>query len=104
MSLSIGIVNIEYLPQPCQPMYRFMQDLMVDPNVGTDMDLFHKTTPWEAGDGENVFYEFERDELLRRADGWAAKQQIDAADRSTLLQWVDDLPYRGDFIMLHLNI
>ncbi|MYC33762.1 MAG: hypothetical protein F4X64_11375 [Chloroflexi bacterium] len=104
MGLSIGVVTIDYLPQPPQPMYKFMQDLMADPGVGTDMDLFDDAEPWEAGDGENVFYEFERDELLRRADGWAAKQHIDAADRATLLQWVDHLPYRGDFIMLHLGI
>lgn len=104
MSLSIGVVNIEYLPEPPQPMYKFMQDLMADPDVGTDMDLFEGGSPWEAGDGENIFYEIERDELLRRADGWAAKYRIDAADRATLLQWVDDLPYRGGFITLHLNI
>ena len=104
MSLSIGVVNINYLPQPPQPMYRFMQDLMADPGVGTDMDLFASDSPWEAGDGENIFYEFERDQLLRRADGWAVKQRIDAADRAVLLQWVDDLPWRGDFITLHLNI
>jgi hypothetical protein len=104
MSLSIGVVNIEYLPQPPQPMYGFMQDLMADPGVGTDMDLFDDTSPWEVGDEGNVFYEFEQDELLRRADGWAAKQRLDAADRATLLQWVDNLPWRGDFITLHLNI
>ena len=78
--------------------------LMADPDVGTDMDLFEGGSPWEAGDGENIFYEIERDELLRRADGWAVKQEIDAAERATLLQWVDGLPYSGDTIMLHLGI
>ena len=104
MGLSIGVVNIKYIPEPPQPMYGFMQALMADPGVGTDMDLFNDTTPWEVGDGENIFYEFERGELLRRADGWAVKNGIDAAERTTLLQWVDELPWRGDFITLHLNI
>ena len=104
MSLSIGVVNIEYLPRPPRLMYKFMLDLMADPAVGTDLDLFDDTSPWEVGDAGNIFYEFERDELLRRADGWAVKQRIDAADRATLLQWVEDLPWRGDSITLHLNI
>lgn len=104
MSLSIGVVNIEYLPQPPEPMYGFMKALMLDPNIGTDMDLWADVQPWDVGDGENEFYEIERDELLRRADGWAVKKSIDAADRARLLQWVDDLPWRDDFIMLHLNI
>lgn len=104
MGLDVGVVTIEYLERPGQPMYGFLQGLMADPAVGTDMDLFEDNSPWEAGDGENVFYEFERDELLRRADRWAVKQEIDAAERATLLQWVDDLPWRGDFITLHLNI
>ena len=104
MSLSIGVVNIEYLPQPPQPMYRFMQDLMADPDVGTDMDMFDDEPPWEAGDGENIFYEFERGELLRRADGWAMQNNLDASDRAVLLKWIDGLPYRGDTIMLHLGM
>ena len=104
MSLSIGVVNIEYLPQPPEPMYGFMKALMLDPNIGTDMDLWADVQPWDVGDGENEFYEIERDELLRRADGWAVKKSIDAADRARLLQWVDDLPWRGEIIMLHLNI
>lgn len=104
MGLSIGVVNIQYLPQPAEPMYGFMKDLMADPNTGADMDLFDDDSLWETGDGGNAFYEIEHDQMMRRADGWAVKQRIDAADRATLLQWVDDLPWRGDFIMLHLNI
>ena len=104
MSLSIGVVNIEYLPQPAEPMYGFMKDLMAEPDTGTDMDLFDEDPLWETGSEGNAFYEMERDQMMRRADGWAVKQGIDAADRATLLQWVDDLPWRGDFLMLHLNI
>ena len=104
MGLDIGVVKIEYLERPGQPMYRFMQDLMANPGIGTDMDLFDDDSVWEASDEGNAFYEIERDQLLRRADGWAVKNRIDAADRARLLQWVDDLPWRGDFIMLHLNV
>ena len=105
MGLDIGVVKIEYLERPDQPMYGFMRDLMTEPNIGTDEDyLDDDLPPWKVADEGNVFYEFERDSLLRRADGWAVKKSIDAADRARLLQWVDDLPWRGDCIMLHLNI
>lgn len=103
MGLDIGVVKIEYLERPGQPMYGFMQDLMANPGIGTDMDLFDDDSVWEAGGEGNAFYEIERDQLLRRADGWAVKNHIDAADRARLLQWVDDLPWRGDCIMLNLN-
>ena len=104
MGLDIGVVNIEYLQRPEQPIYGFLLDLMGDPDVGTDMDLLDGGSPWEVGEGGNVFYEFERGELMRRADGWAVKQQIDASDRTKLLQWVDNMPWRGGFITLYLNI
>ncbi len=105
MGLDIGVVKIEYLERPDQPMYGFMQDLMAEPDIGIDMDDFDDDFPtWDATGEGNAFYEFERDALLRRADGWAVKKRIDAADRARLLQWVDDLPWRGEIIMLHLNI
>ncbi len=103
MGLDVGVVTIEYLERPGQPMYRFLQDLMADPNVGDEFDPFDHEPAWGDGWEGNAFYESERDVLLRRADGWAVKKNLDASDRAQLLQWVDDLPYRGDFIMLHLS-
>ncbi len=104
MGLDVGVVSIEYLERPAQPMYGFLQDLMADPNVGTEFDPFDYVPGWGDGWEGNAFYEFDRDVLLRRADGWAVKKNLDAVDRAMLLRWVDDLPYRGDAIMLHLNI
>ena len=104
MSLSIGVVNIEYLPQPPQPMYRFMQDLMADPDTGSELDPFDYEPSWGDGWEGNAFYEFERDVLLRRADSWAMQNSLDASDRAVLLKWIDGLPYRGDTIMLHLGM
>ena len=103
MGLDVGVVSIEYLERPAQPIYRFLQALMADPDVGTDFDVFDYEPGWGDGWEGNAFYEFERDVLLRRADGWAVKNGLDATDRAALLCWVDDLPYRGDAIMLHLG-
>lgn len=103
MGLDVGVVTIEYLERPGQPMYGFLQDLMVDPEAGSEFDPFDYETSWGDSWEGNAFYEFERDVLLRRADGWAVRQNLDATERATLLRWVDELPYRCDFIMLHLG-
>ncbi len=104
MGLDVGVVTIEYLERPGQPMYGFLQALMADPDTGTEFDPFDYESGWGDGWEGNAFYEFERDVLLRRADGWAVKKNLDATERATLLQWIDDLPYRGDVIMLHLGM
>ena len=104
MGLDVGVVSIEYLKRPEQPMYGFLQDLMADPDTGTELDPYDYAPGWGDGWEGSAFYEFERDVLLRRADGWAMKKNLDATDRTVLLRWIDDLPYRGDAIMLHLNM
>ena len=104
MSLSIGVVNITYLEQPGQPMYRFMWDLMADPALGLDDSLDDDDWHWDGGgNGGNAFYEFTRDGLLNRANGWATAQNISGGERSAMLEWIENLPYRGDNIMLHLG-
>ena len=104
MSLSIGVVNITYLEQPAQPMYRFMWELMADPDVGLGPDREDDDGYWDGGGGgENAFYEFYRDGLINRANGWATTQDLADTERSTLLDWIENLPYRGDSIMLHLS-
>lgn len=64
MSLSIGVVNIEYLPQPPEPIYGFMKALMLDPlcGVGDDDDL------WGGSWSSNALYEFNRISLRKRAN------------------------------------
>lgn len=103
MGLDVGVVSIEYLERPGQPMHGFLQDLMADPDTGRELDPFDYQYSWGDGWEGNAFYEFERDVLLRRADSWAMQKRLDASDRAVLLQWVDGLPYRGDTIMLHLG-
>ena len=104
MGLDIGVVNIEYLDQPGQPMYRFMWDLMANPEVGLGDDPDDDDVHWDGGGtGESAFYEFTREGLLHRANGWATAQTLSDPERSTLLDWIENLPYRGDNIMLHLG-
>ena len=105
MSLSIGVVNITYLEQPGQPTYRFMQDLMAGPGVGLGVDLDDADFFWDGGGrGENAFYEFTRDGLINRANGWATEQNLSSNERLTLINWIENLFHRDEYTMLHLGI
>ena len=106
MSLSIGVVNINYLQQPGQPVYRFMWALMEDPEVGLGDDRDDEDMYWDGGgDGENAFYQFDREGLIDRANGWATAENISDAERDTLVSWIENLLYRegSGTIMLHLS-
>ena len=102
MGLDVGVVTIEYLERPAQPMYGFLQDLMAEPDVGIDEDDEYEGY-WGDGWGENAFYEFYRDGLTARANGWANEKNLSTTDRDALLEWINRLPYRGDAVMLHLG-
>ena len=102
MSLSVGVVDINYLEQPNQPVYGFLQTLMENPDVGIGGDVDDEGYWGDGWDG-NAFYEFYRDGLIDRADGWATEKALSSAERATLLNWIENLPYRGDSIMLHLS-
>ena len=104
MALDVGVVSINYLPVPSFPVDRFFRHLILDPNAGMGDD---EDEYWDGGgNGGNAFYEFTRDGLLNRANGWATVQNISDPERSTLLDWIENLPYRGetDTLILHLSV
>lgn len=104
MGLDIGVVNINYLDRPGQPMYGFMWDLMANPEAGLGDAPGDGDWHWEGGgNGESSFYEFTHDGMLNRANGWAEDKNLAAAEREALVAWIENLPYRGDTIMLHLS-
>ena len=103
MGLDIGVVNIEYLERPPQPIYGFLQALMADPNVGMSADDDMAGSCWGDGWANNAFYEFYREGLVKQASGWAEARALDQSDRTKLLDWIDNLPYRGHAVMLHLG-
>ena len=103
MGLDVGVVSIDYLNVPDQPMYGFMQSLTDDWEI---WDIYPQApedyiwgTIWEG----NAVLEIERVNLLNRAWRWAEQTNRSFTERIDLLNWVDNLPYRGDTIMLHLG-
>lgn len=107
MALDVGIVRVEYLSVPRFPVEAFFRDLMLNPELGLDEDDLEDDEYWDGGNNAgNAFYEFEREGLAKRANGWATKEKLGSLDRENLLKWVENLPYRSDTdtIMLHLSV
>lgn len=102
MGLDVGVIRATYLERPGQPIYDFLWDLAADPEVGLVDDEGDVDAHWDGGGPENAFYEFYRDGLVNRANGWAAEQNLSAADRDTLLNWIENLPYKDDPVILQI--
>ena len=108
MSVSVGVVEFRYLDVPDFPVERFLRDLMIDPNagMGENGDDENEDEYWDGGGGYgNAYYELSRGGLVKRANGWAAEEDVGATERATLLNWIENLPYQksADTIMLHLS-
>ena len=103
MGLDVGVVSIQYLERPGQPMYRFLQDLMVNPKVGMSADEDDAESAWGGSWEGNAFYEFHRDALTKRANGWADQNDVNEDARAMLINWLINLPGQSDHIMLHLG-
>ena len=109
MGLDVGVVSIDYLNVPGFPVERFLRNLMIDPNVGMGDNGGDENEDeyWDGGGRYgNACYEFSRGGLVKRANGWATEEDVGATERATLLNWIENLPYRegSDTIMLHLSV
>ncbi len=95
MGLSVGIVSIEYLDRPPEPIYGFLGDVAA--TAGWDDDS------WGGGFMENAFVEHDHRGLLRKARAYAKEKELPLTDKRSLYRWLRQLPWRGDYIMLHLS-
>ena len=41
--------------------------------------------------------------MIRRATGWAIRENLAQSERALLLDWIANLPWSDDYIMLHLG-
>ena len=99
MSLSVGIVNIDYLEQPSKPISDFLADLA----MSLDTDLNDDET-WGGGWAENTLVEITQDSLEARARNWCNERHIESSGQAALLAWVADLPWQGGYVMLHIAV
>jgi hypothetical protein len=93
MGLDVGVVNITYLDRPAEPIYAFLW-AVAEGRIGEH---------WGGGWLGNALVEYEREILIENATEWADSRGLDAQQRSQLLQWIEELPWAGDTVMLHLN-
>ena len=94
MGLDVGVVKIAYLDRPNEPVYEFLRTM--------DSGSLDEEG-WGGGWEGNAFMEFAREGLLQQASQWTLRHGLGAAGEGALIQWISDLPWDGDTIMLHLN-
>ena len=93
MGLDVGVVNITYLERPDEPIYEFLW-AMASGQLGED---------WGGGWEGNALVEYHRESLTAKANQWADGEGLESQQRTQLLQWIEELPWRGNDIMLHLD-
>lgn len=93
MALEIGLVRVERLEQPEEPVYSFLEDLV------RNVDWLNMGEEKEG----NAYLETERDKLLSRARDYSKEHALTAEEAATLEAWVASLPWQDNTIMLHFN-
>ena len=102
MGLDVGVVTVNYLTRPGEPVFGFLFDLMLDPYTGMGDDSEYDDT-WGGGWDNNGLYEFSRIGLRKRANNWANERDCGPSEKAKLRRWIRNLPWEGDHIMLHLG-
>ena len=102
MGLDVGVVTIQYLERPQEPVYRFLNELLNEAAEGLEVEDDDDWV-WEGSWEGNSLVEFSQDYLERRTIAWATNNNVGDDGRAVLANWVSALPWRDGMIMLHLN-
>ena len=114
MGLSVGIVEVNYLEIIDDAVLRFVSDLRSHSMTGLeeyycDLDGRDADDPLGSDESQDEYWddggfiEFQRIGLIRRAMGWAISKNLADAERVILMDWLANLPWKDDRIMLHLG-
>ena len=110
MGMSVGVVTIKYLDEPGKPIRDFLLDLASDVSLGFSDEEYEEETDdvepytWGGGWGANTLVEFSRPYLDWKVGKWVDRVGIDAEAKTALNNWVADLSWNDDMIMLHLGV
>ena len=85
MGLDVGIVSIEYMNTPRQPVSGFLSEL-------AEEDLHEG---WSGSWEGNAFLQIFQEDLERRAREHASERVLSQDDAEKLSAWVKGLPWRG---------
>ena len=92
MGLDVGVVNIKYLERPDQPIYDFLGQL-------AEYDPENWGEVWEG----NSIMETTRRWMLAKAREYIENNSLTRDEATTIISWINSLPWQGDTIMLHLG-
>ena len=110
MGMSVGVVTITYLDESREPVRDFLFHLASDVSLGFGDEEYEEETDdvepytWGGRWGANTFVEFSRPYLDWKAERWVNRVGVDAEAKGYVQQWVANLPWNDDMIMLHLNV
>ena len=93
MGLDVGVVKIDYLDRPDEPTYGFLRYLVIHVCAAE----------WGGGWEGNAVLEATKRRMLALGRLYARQQDLSQYDRQKLTQWINELPWDSDAIMLHLN-
>ena len=102
MGLDVGVVTIEYMEPLSKSIHDFLFDLLLNPYTGIDDD-YDDEEDWGGSWADNGLYEFKRESLRSRAVNWSDDMGIGPSESDALLSWVEALPWRDNYVMLHLG-
>ena len=93
MGLDIGIITTTVLERPRGLSYQFALD---------EMCTHACVAGFMSGEG-NSYGWFEKDEVREMLDRFAERQSLTQDQASEVWNWVESLPWDGDYIELHFN-
>ena len=103
MGLDVGVVSIQYLDQPQEPVYAFLNYLLDEAAWGLEAEENDEFV-WDASWAGNGLVEFDQSYLERRMTQWMTDNNLGDTERVSLADWVSSLPWRDNgIIMLHLS-
>ncbi len=106
MRLIVGVVTINYFDEPTGVVRDFLVDLTArfdlgdaDPEYEEEDDYDGDHYTW-CNDG---IVEFSRHYLNWKMDKWTDSEGIPVERKAEVQRWIADLPWKNDYVMLHLE-
>ncbi len=93
MRLGVGVVKINYLSRPSEPAYGFLQYLAINACAAE----------WGGGWEGNAIFELTRRRMLALGRLYGKQDGLSQEERKRITEWINELPWDDDTIMLHLD-
>ena len=89
----VGVVRFDYLETPKGTILDFLE-FLTDNSDEAD---------WYLGGYHNVIVEYESENMLAQVDVYAKEKAESPVDKTKVLAWVNQLPWKDGVITLHFS-